>query len=107
MSAIQRIKDYYPDYLKAHTHVWNRRLHVLGQLWTVSWLIGTLWLVFTQSLWFWPLVLLTPVVIYPIVWPAHRIIEKNVPATWHTPAWITKACDWIMLKDIIIGKLPS
>jgi hypothetical protein len=49
--------------------------------------------------------LLTPFVVYPFAWTGHFVFEKNEPAAFSHPLW-AKACDWVMLKDILTGKIP-
>jgi hypothetical protein len=48
--------------------------------------------------------LVLPFVVYPFAWSGHFFIEKNKPAAFKNPIW-AKAADWVMLKDIIIGKV--
>ena len=48
--------------------------------------------------------LLAPFVVYPFAWFGHFYYEKNEPAAFKNPIW-AKACDWIMLKDMITGKI--
>jgi len=91
-------KKYYEYYLTLHQNKTNRRLHIVGQCVTLLTLAGALLL---KS---WLLLLLTPVVVYPFAWTGHLFFEKNTPAAWSKPLW-AKACDWVMLKDIIIRKL--
>ena len=52
----------------------------------------------------WPLLLLVPFVVYPFAWSGHFFFEKNKPAAWSKPLW-AKACDWVMLRDILTRKL--
>lgn len=103
--SVKEIIDYYPTYLEAHKNVWNRRLHVLGQTTTVCYFILILFLAF-QNPPFIFLMLFLPFVVYPFAWFGHLVFEKNKPATWYINPLITKACDWIMLKDILKRKLP-
>jgi len=91
-------REYYAHYLTLHQNVWNRRLHVLGQLATIVF-IGY---VLVKGAWL--LLLAAPLVIYPFAWSGHFIFEKNTPAAFSRPLW-AKACDWIMLKDTIAGNL--
>jgi hypothetical protein len=56
---------------------------------------------YTQA---WLLLLATPFVVYPFAWTGHFVFEKNTPAAFSRPLW-AKACDWVMLKDILTGKL--
>ena len=90
--------EYYEYYLTLHQNKWTRRLHVLGQLSTIA------FVVLIMSYQQWPLLLLAPFVVYPFAWSGHFFFEKNKPAAFSRPLW-AKACDWVMLKDMIIGKL--
>ena len=91
-------KEYYKHYLTLHQNKWNRRLHVFGNVTTLSFIA----LCILQSLWF--MLLLTPFIVYPFAWSGHFFFEKNKPAAFSNPFW-AKACDWVMLKDIITGKI--
>ena len=91
-------EEYYQYYLSLHQNKWTRRLHALGQLATILFIVG----VFYYKTWV--LLLLAPFVVYPFAWAAHFIFEKNKPAAFSRPFW-AKACDWVMLKDIITGKI--
>jgi hypothetical protein len=90
--------EYYEYYLTLHQNKWCRRLHALGQITTL------LFVLFSIYNSFWLLLLATPFVIYPFAWSGHFFFEKNKPAAWSKPLW-AKACDWIMLKDMLVGKL--
>jgi len=92
--------QYYQHYLTLHQNKWNRRLHVIGQCCTISYVI----LVVYFEIWL--LLVLSPVVVYPFAWSGHYFFEKNTPAAFSNPLW-AKLCDWIMLKDILIGKIPA
>ena len=96
-------KEYYKIYLGLHTKLWNRRLHFIGQLATISYVCLCVRLAF-QSLNFLPMFLAVPFVVYPFAWSGHFFIEKNKPAAFKNPLW-AKVCDWVMFKDIIIGKI--
>jgi hypothetical protein len=91
-------KKYYKYYLSLHQNKACRRLHVLGQLTTLT------FLVFVLKLKIWPLLLLVPFIVYPFAWSGHFFFEKNKPAAFSKPLW-AKACDWIMLKDWILGRI--
>ena len=91
-------KEYYQHYLTLHQNRTCRRLHVIGQLATLTLLLYAL---STQT---WLLLPLVPFVVYPFAWTGHLYFEKNKPAAWKKPLW-AKACDWVMLKDILTGKL--
>jgi hypothetical protein len=90
--------EYYQHYLTLHQNKWCRRLHVLGQAATIMFISAVL---YTQA---WLLLLATPFVVYPFAWTGHFVFEKNEPAAFSRPLW-AKACDWVMLKDILTGKL--
>lgn len=100
----QSFKDYYKGYLKKHTNLINRRLHVAGQCATILYFTGTIYLTITSSLLFALLLPITPFVVYPFAWTGHFFFEKNKPAAFKNP-WKAKAADWVMLKDIILGKI--
>lgn len=91
-------KEYYRYYLTLHQNKWNRRLHLLGNIAT---LIFVIWCLLSNSMF---LLLATPFVIYPFAWSGHLFFEKNKPAAWSKPLW-AKACDWVMIKDILVGKI--
>ena len=99
MSSNLGFREYYEHYLTLHQNKWCRRLHVLGQLFTIAFIYLTI----SQALW--PLLLLSPFIVYPFAWTGHYVFEKNEPAAFKNPLW-AKACDWVMLKDIITGKIP-
>jgi hypothetical protein len=91
-------KEYYKLYLSLHRDKRNRRMHVLGQIVTIVYVVFVCY----KSLWL--MLLLSPFVVYPFAWSGHYFFEKNKPAAFSNPLW-AKACDWIMLKDILTGKL--
>lgn len=93
-----KFHEYYKHYLTLHQNKWCRRMHVLGQFFTLFFVF----MVIKLSLW--PLILLTPFVVYPFAWTGHYVFEKNEPAAFSNPLW-AKACDWIMLKDWILGRV--
>jgi hypothetical protein len=93
------LKEYYEEhYLPLHQNVNNRRLHVIGQLLTVAFVLTCL---FTSNFWW---LLLAPFIVYPFAWSGHFFIEKNKPAAFSSPIY-AKASDWLMLRDVLTGKL--
>jgi hypothetical protein len=90
--------EYYKYYLTLHQNKTCRRLHILGQLFTIIFAI----LVFYN--WYWYLIPVIPFVVYPFAWSGHFFFEKNIPAAFSRPLW-AKACDWVMFKDVLTGKL--
>jgi len=95
---LKTFKEYYQYYLTLHKNRWNRRLHVVGQFVTVLYFCVCI----ANS--YWLALLATPFVVYPFAWSGHAFFEKNKPAAWSRPLW-AKACDWVMIKDILIGKI--
>ena len=64
-----------------------------------------LYIVYALATQTWLLLLLVPFVVYPFAWVGNILVfEKNQPAAWTNPLW-AKACDWVMLKDLLTGKL--
>jgi len=97
-------KEYYKYYLTLHQNKWNRRLHVLGQLTTIATFIFITYLIIKVSIFFLPLYSIVPFIVYPFAWSGHLLLEKNQPAAFKNPWWAKRA-DWVMLKDILIGKI--
>ena len=91
-------REYYKHYLTLHQNRINRYLHFLGQCVTISYIISVI------TIGFWWGLLAAPFVIYPFAWSGHFFFEKNKPAAWTNPLW-AKACDWVMFKDMLTGKL--
>ena len=92
------LKKYYKYYLTLHQNKTNRRLHVTGQLITISFIL----LVMEARLW--PLLLFAPFIIYPFAWTGHYLFEKNEPAAFKDPVK-AKLSDWMMFWDILRGKI--
>lgn len=90
--------EYYKHYLTLHQNKVNRYLHAIGQIATITFVI----LCLVYKLYF--LLLLTPFVVYPFAWSGHYFFEKNKPAAFYNPL-LAKASDWVMLKDMILGRL--
>ena len=93
-----KFKDYYTYYLTLHQNRWCRRLHILGNIATLGFVIA----VACAKAWLW--LLLTPFIIYPFAWSGHFLFEKNKPAAWTNPLK-AKLCDWKMMWDMIRGRI--
>jgi hypothetical protein len=90
--------EFYPYYLSEHANSTCRLLHFIG-----SWLVLSLiaYAVMTSRfalLWF------IPVIGYGFAWVGHFFYEHNKPATFQYPFYSLLG-DWIMFKDILIGKI--
>jgi hypothetical protein len=98
MTEPSNFKEYYEYYLTLHQNKICRRLHAIGQLATLGFLFTVLYT------WTWYLLPLTPFVVYPFAWSGHYFFEKNTPAAFSNPLW-AKMSDWVMLKDMITGRI--
>jgi len=98
-SQPKTLDEYYHYYLTLHTNKMCRRLHALGQISTILFVIAVL--AYGHPL----MLLATPFIVYPFAWTGHFFFEKNKPAAFKDPVK-AKICDWIMLKDMIIGRIP-
>jgi hypothetical protein len=98
------LQEYYTYYLSLHQNAWNRRLHVLGQIATICFLICTLhYTIFVSNAFAFGLILV-PFVVYPFTYVGHFVFEKNTPASLSRPI-MAKICDWMMLWDILRGRI--
>ena len=95
---IKGLDLYYKYYLILHRHPKCRLLHFIGQWFTIFF---TMFILYN---WYWYLIPLIPFVIYPFAWSGHYFFEKNEPAAFSKP-FMAKACDWMMFKDILLGRL--
>ena len=98
--------DYYQYYLSRHQNRNCRRMHFLGQLAT---LIFVILMVINQTWWY---LLLTPLIVYPFAIPGHHF-EKEAPAFADNPfnipvwkrLWYSKLSDFKMIYGMLTGKL--
>jgi len=74
-------EEFWPYYLREHSHPKNRRLHLIG----TSVVHVVLFYVFVtgdiKALW------LVPIFGYGFAWTGHFFIEKNKPTTFKHPIW--------------------
>ncbi|GAP75299.1 MULTISPECIES: Mpo1-like protein [Pseudoalteromonas] len=92
-------KTFYPYYLQEHENPVCRRLHFIGSLVVLA-ILG--FAVFSGSyIWLWAM----PVAGYGFAWVGHFFFEKNRPATFRHPVY-SLIGDWVMFKDMLIGKVP-
>ena len=91
-------KDFYPYYLSEHKLRINKILHAIGSLSGLGFLIYT---IYTEQYKF---ILISFIFGYTFAWIGHFIFEKNKPATFKYPLYSFMG-DWVMLKDIILGKI--
>ena len=91
-------RDFYPFYLGENSNSTCRRLHFFGSGLVLLTLIFTL---YTQ--WWWGF-LLMPVLGYGFAWIGHFFFEHNRPATFSHPFYSFLG-DWVMFRDIILGRM--
>ena len=93
-----RFSDFYPYYLSEHQNLTCRRLHFIGSsliLLLIAWAVYSGQL---SLLWF------IPLLGYGFAWVGHFFFEHNKPATFQYPLYSLMG-DWVMYKDILIGKI--
>jgi len=94
------MKEYYRYYLSLHQNHLCRRMHFLGQLTTLMFIVSV---VSSGKL---ILLFFAPFIVYPFAWTGHHFFEKNKPLAWEgkkdfgLTTLKAKVCDWIMFKDI-------
>ena len=91
-------KDFYPYYLSEHKLKINKIMHAMGSLIGLSFLI---YILVIEQYKFIPVSFLFG---YAFAWIGHFFFEKNKPATFQYPLY-SFIGDWVMLKDIILGKI--
>jgi hypothetical protein len=92
------LADFYPYYISEHQNQTCRRLHFVGSL-LILVLLG-----FTLATQQWVLLWLLPVFGYGFAWVGHFFYEHNKPATFKYPFY-SLVSDWLMFKDILVGKI--
>jgi hypothetical protein len=92
------LTEFYPQYLKEHQNLTNRRLHFVAS--TAALGLGVL-AIKRRSVK--PLAAAL-VVSYGFAWTGHFFFEKNKPATFKYPLQ-SFACDWIMYRDMWRGQV--
>ena len=96
-----KFNEYYKHYLSLHQNKQCRRLHLLGQFFTVSFICVILY----YRGWLILLLPLFPFIVYPFAWSGHFFYERNKPAAFKNPI-LAKCADWVMCFDILRGKIP-
>ena len=96
---LRRFADFYPFYLAEHKNRNCRRLHFIGSCLVLALVAAAI--VDTNPRW----LLAAPVIGYGFAWIGHFVFEKNRPATFRYPLFSLLG-DWVMFRDILIGRLP-
>ncbi|UWX04361.1 DUF962 domain-containing protein [Pseudoxanthomonas sp. NC8] len=98
MARFASFREFYPFYLGEHANRTSRRLHFIGSCGVLVLLAVAL---FRRE----PGWLLAALVCgYGFAWVGHFFFEKNRPATFRHPFY-SFAGDWVMFKDILVGKI--
>ena len=92
-------REFYEFYLGEHRNPICRRLHFAGS----SLALGFVLLAVMRGDSRWLLASLLSG--YAFAWVGHFFFEHNRPATFKHPFY-SFAGDWVMFKDILIGKIP-
>ena len=90
--------EFYPFYLSQHQNKICRRLHFIGSIIVI---LLAFYVALSGDL---SLLFLLPLIGYGFAWAGHFLFEKNKPATFIYPAY-SLVGDWVMFKDILIGKI--
>ena len=98
-TAFASFRDFYPYYLSEHSDRTCRRLHFIGTSIVIVFLV----LAIVQGNAWWLLGALFSG--YAFAWVGHFFFEKNKPATFKYPFY-SFAGDWVMYKDMLIGRIP-
>jgi hypothetical protein len=93
-------RQFYPFYLEEHRNPVSRRLHFAGS----SLVLGVIIAVGVAALSPWWLLML-PVIGYGFAWIGHFFFEHNRPATFTHP-WYSLLGDWVMYRDMLVGRIP-
>jgi hypothetical protein len=91
-------REFYPYYLSEHQNITSRRLHFIGTGLVIG--LAIYFSVFSKWDYWWTLLLCG----YGFAWVGHFFFEKNKPATFKNPFYSLLG-DFVMFKDIIIGKI--
>jgi hypothetical protein len=97
--SFRSFAEFYPFYLAEHSDRRNRRLHFAGSTLVLLCLAAGLW---------WGQPLMVPLALlcgYGFAWFGHFVFEKNKPASFKRPLYSFMG-DWVMYKDLWIGRLP-
>src|SRR5690554_4757020 len=90
-------REFYPYYLKQHRNPTCRKLHFIGSSLILAMVGWSLWS--RDARW----LLTLPIIGYGFAWVGHFFFEKNRPATFTYPLY-SLAGDWVMWKDLLLGR---
>jgi len=97
-TSFNSFEEFYPFYLDEHQNSTCRRLHFFGSTLT---LLALAYIIVNQT---WTSIWVLPLIGYGFAWVGHFFFEHNKPATFQYPLY-SFIGDWVMFKDILIGKV--
>ncbi len=98
MAGYSSFREFYSFYLGEHRNTVCRRLHFVGTSAALGCIVAA---ILHDNAW-WLLAALSCG--YAFAWIGHFFFEKNRPATFKHPFY-SFIGDWVMYKDILIGKI--
>ena len=98
VKAMHSFAEFYPFYLGEHRNRTCRRLHFVGST------LGLLCLAYALVTQTWSFLLIGLLCGYAFAWIGHFGFEKNKPASFKRPLYSFMG-DWVMYKDIWVGKI--
>jgi hypothetical protein len=93
-------EEFWPFYVREHSHPLNRKLHFVGTTLAVGLLAGGL---LTRRRW---MLLAAPIAGYGFAWAGHFLVQGNKPATFKHPLWSLRG-DFKMWSMIATGKMDA
>jgi hypothetical protein len=90
--------EFWPHYLRAHSHPATRALHYIGTGLGIACLVGAL----ASQIWW--LLAVALVAGYGLAWIGHVVVERHWPATFSYPVW-SFVSDFRMLALWLAGRL--
>ena len=98
MTHYSSFREFYPFYLSEHTHPMCRRLHFVGSMLALGFVIAA---ISARNGWWFVLAALFG---YGCAWAGHFFFEHNRPATFAHPIY-SFVGDWAMFRDMLIGRI--
>lgn len=98
--AYKTFAEFYPHYLKQHSHIMCRRMHFLG---TCAAIALSLLFFFTGNL---VILGLIPLIGYGLAWSGHFMFQNNHPLSLRYPIY-SMGGDFKMFWDILRGRVKA
>lgn len=100
MSAESNFRNFWPEYVRAHSQPGTRAIHLSGTL--AGWVLLIAAIVLQR--WWWIVgAFLVP---YALAWISHFFVEHNRPASFEHPLWSWWA-DQKMVALMLAGKMKE